>query len=164
MSTEDDKALIHRLYDAFNRRAIGELDDLLAPAFTDNTASPGQASGRAGMKDVWSYMFGLHPAIRAMVRDVLAEDDKVATRVTFEGLSAPSDSVTMLEIAIVRVADGQIVELWNLVKEEAPQANQETHDQEPPWLQEVEGLCADPDALIGPITFISSDDLVGRLE
>lgn len=114
MSTEDNKAIVLRLYDAFNRRDIDMLDGLLAPDFIDNTADPKQAPGRAGMKDVWLYLYSVHPAIRLLVQDAVAEDDKVATRVMFEGLSTPSGRGMMLEI--VRITDDHIVELWNSIK------------------------------------------------
>lgn len=113
MPAENNKTIAVRLYAAFNSRDIEVLNELLAPNFIDHTASPGQAPGRAGMQEVWSSLFESHPAIRATMRDMLAEDDTVATRVAFEGMSTPSGGAIMLEI--MRIADGHIAALWNVI-------------------------------------------------
>jgi predicted SnoaL-like aldol condensation-catalyzing enzyme len=69
---EKNKAIVHQMYDAFNRRIVNDLNELLASDFVDHTPGPEQAPGREGIMSVWSYLFATHPDIRATVGDMLA--------------------------------------------------------------------------------------------
>jgi steroid delta-isomerase-like uncharacterized protein len=63
------------------------------------------------------------PDFRAVIHDLIAEDDKVVTRKTFDGthegelLGIPptGKEVTIELIDILRVADGKITDHWNVV-------------------------------------------------
>jgi predicted SnoaL-like aldol condensation-catalyzing enzyme len=66
-----------------------------------------------GIMSVWLYLFATHPDIRATVGDMLAEGDKVATRVVVERLSTGDGGALMFEI--VRIREEQVVELWNAI-------------------------------------------------
>jgi predicted ester cyclase len=63
------------------------------------------------------------PDFRAVIHDLIAEDDKVVTRKTFDGthegelLGIPptGKEVTIELIDILRVADGEITDHWNVV-------------------------------------------------
>jgi steroid delta-isomerase-like uncharacterized protein len=63
------------------------------------------------------------PDFRAVIHDLIAEDDKVVTRKTFDGthegelLGIPptGKEVTIELIDILRVADGKITDHWSVV-------------------------------------------------
>ncbi len=114
MAVNDNKALAHRVYDAFNRRDLDALDTLLAVDMVDHTAGPEQAPGREGIKAVWSSLFATYPDITATVEDLLADGDPVAARVIFRGLPAVEPRTGMM-LEFARIVEGRVVELWNSI-------------------------------------------------
>ncbi|MDQ2741596.1 MAG: ester cyclase [Chloroflexota bacterium] len=112
---DNNKALAHRVYDAFNRRDLDGLDMLLAVDMVDHTAGPAQAPGREGIKVVWSYLFATYPDITATVEDLLADGDRVAARVIFSSLSAVEPR-TGMGLEFTRIFEGRVVELWNSIR------------------------------------------------
>jgi predicted ester cyclase len=60
---------------------------------------------------------GLFPDASVSLDDAVAERDRVATRYTWRASQAPGVTLVAQGGAIVRFADGQIVECWNLPSE-----------------------------------------------
>jgi hypothetical protein len=58
-----------------------------------------------------------YPDATVTLEDAVAERDRVATRFTWRASQAPGWDVVVHGGAIVRFADGQIVECWNLPTE-----------------------------------------------
>lgn len=114
MSPAGNRAVVRRVYHAFNQRDLRMLDELLAHDVIDHTPGEGQCAGIEGIKQVWARLFLAHPGIRCELEDMLAEDDKVATRVTLldDSTSQPPTKIRVMEF--FRLADGKIVELWNI--------------------------------------------------
>jgi predicted ester cyclase len=53
------------------------------------------------------------PDLRNTIEELVAEGDKVVTRITIQGTYAPTGKQgTWTAIAILRINDGQIVEIW----------------------------------------------------
>jgi len=108
---ESNKALARRhFFDALQDPSI--CDAIYAPALAHAIKN-----GAARLKAVWSaecYM---------TVDDMLAEDDRVMVRWTFygtqqgefAGLPATHRQVNYAGINIFRIADGKIVEIWDLL-------------------------------------------------
>ena len=73
------------------------------------------ATGEVGIGPAVAAMqraFATNPARRFQVEDVIAEDDRVALRVTIHGgLTAPGEPRPMI-LEIFRIANGQVVEIW----------------------------------------------------
>src|SRR5215217_3144992 len=98
-------AAVRRFYEAVNGLiATGDsasLDGILAADFVDHAPRPGTAPDRSG------FLRGLHslretaPALRLTVLDLVADRDRVATRVGVEG----AEEATFLGLA---VAPGQL--------------------------------------------------------
>ncbi len=120
MSTEENKALVRRL---FEESAVGNLavmDEVLADDIVDHSAWEGQAPGREGYKQALSYVFAAFPDARTLVEDQIAEGDKVVTRWTirathqgeFLDVPATGKQVTVTGISIHRIAGDKIVEEW----------------------------------------------------
>ena len=121
MSTEDNKALMRRwLEEVMNAQQLEAVDEVFAPTFVDHGALPDQPPGPAGIKWFLTMIWTAFPDWRYSIEDLIAEGDKVVARVTVYGthqgnfLSIPATGtpVTMTEIQIVRVAFGQIVDMW----------------------------------------------------
>ena len=85
MSTEQNKAVVRRLYDdVLNGRRIELIDHLVVGDYIDHDPLPGQRDGRPGLVDkVSALAAGLDP--RFTIEDVIAEGDRVAVRWINEG-------------------------------------------------------------------------------
>ncbi len=122
MGTDENKAIVRRLYDeGFNRGDGDLLDELLSPGFVDHTASSDQAPGAAGIKQAWQWFHEVFPDIHLIVEEVIAEGGTVAARVTmqgthcgaFMGLPPTGKAVMVTGLEICHIAEGKIVDLWS---------------------------------------------------
>ena len=124
MATEENKALVRRGYEALNELLrTGDataLEQLAAADFVDHNPSPGQGPGLQGVMQSFALFRSAFPDAQLRVEDMVAEGDRVATRLTFQGthrgefmgLAPTGQRVTQTGIDIVRVAGGKAVERW----------------------------------------------------
>ncbi|HKZ86060.1 MAG TPA: ester cyclase [Anaerolineae bacterium] len=124
MSTEENKAFARRAYDAFNQGLrtgnLAALDEVIAGNMVDHNPAPGQGPGLEGAKQVFTQFFAAFPDLQFTVEDMIAEGDKVASRITargthkgdFQGIPATGKQVMQTGIDILRIAGGKIVERW----------------------------------------------------
>jgi len=117
---EANKRVIQAFAAAINARDWHSLDDLLAVDFVRHSnAAPGVRS----RDDLVRYLrseFDIFPDARETIKDILAEEDRVAVRHAFRGTQTgamgafpPSRKVLKADyLAIYRVAGGKIVEAW----------------------------------------------------
>ena len=126
MSAQDNKAVVERLIDAWNRSDFQVIeDDLVASDFVNHNPPPlpGVGPDRDGMLTAMRYMRGAFPDGRAETVNLIAEDDKVmihdVLRGThqgdFMGVAPTGREVSYEFIHIFRLAEGRIVERWGLV-------------------------------------------------
>jgi predicted ester cyclase len=124
--SEANKTLMKRFvteYQTNHDEAV--LYELLSPDFVDHSAPPGLPAGREGVKVLFDAFHQAFAGFTAQIDDQVAEQDKVVTRKSFVGrhvgdfmgLAATGKEVRINVIDIVRMADGQIVEHWNVVDE-----------------------------------------------
>jgi predicted ester cyclase len=116
MSLEDNKAVVRRMYEAFNEREPDALDTLLAPDFVDHTAGLGQAPGPEGLRQTWAWFHTAFPDVQVFIEEMIAEGDKVASYISFHGIQ-PHREHTALHgsmMEMVRIVDGKISEMWNI--------------------------------------------------
>src|SRR5437588_11798234 len=120
MSTEQNKALIHRAYEeAFNQRNLAVLDEVNASDLGFHNAST-TMQGLEAFKQFLSLYLAAFPDARFTVEDIIAEGDKVVARHTFRGTQqgdlmgiAPTGKQVMTTgVTITRFARGKGVELW----------------------------------------------------
>lgn len=120
----DNKTLMMRFVTEFQTnhdRTVCE--ELLAEDVVDHNALPGIAPGRDGVMMLFDAFHTAFAGFRAEVHDQIAEGDKVVTRKSFHGrhvdefmgIAPTGREVTIDLIDIVRIADGRIVEHWNVV-------------------------------------------------
>ena len=116
---EENKAIVRRyLEEIANRRNFAALDNFFSEEVVFNDA-------RNFATDHPAFMLAIQNAFsdhHLTIEDQIVEGDKVVTRVTFRGtpkepLSGICPSVKQLEwtgIAIDRIADGKVVEMWHV--------------------------------------------------
>lgn len=122
--SEENKSVIKRFITEYqNNHDEAALFDVISPDLVDHSAIPGLPSGRHGVKVLHDAFFAAFDGFHAEVHDQIAESDKVVTRKTLRGKNTGSwmgipptgRDVAIEVIDIVRIADGQVVEHWNLV-------------------------------------------------
>ncbi len=128
MSVEVTKTQMRRGYEAFNayfrtgdvdafRAALGEV---ATPEFVDHTPTPGQGPGLEGVVQTFVMLRSAFPDAQIIVDDMVAEGEKVAARLTFQGthrgefmgIPPTGKEVTWSETHIGRYEDGKLVEHW----------------------------------------------------
>jgi ketosteroid isomerase-like protein len=122
VSTEDNKALVRRYFEAGDRDDLSAWDQICSP---DMVLNPGFGEPIRGLDAVKAFTAGFHSAFSHLfltVHDLIAEDDRVAARWTAGGthtapLGSPGGPIpptgkqmAMQGISIVRLAHGKIVE------------------------------------------------------
>ena len=121
MSTEVNKASVRRFYDeAFNKKNKAAIDEFVDLNQVDHAAPPGTPGGLAGAKQTIAMYLTAFPDLHFTVEDIIAERDKVVTRLTvrgtqqgaFMGISPTGKHATGTAIDINRIADGKSVEHW----------------------------------------------------
>jgi steroid delta-isomerase-like uncharacterized protein len=122
--TTSPKDIAASYLDAFNDTDTAALSRIMAPDFLDHDPlAPGLPPGAEGEIVTAKAVFTGFPDVHATLDDVLAEGDKVVTRITwtgthkgeFMGIPATGKSVKFTEIHIQRVVDGKIVEHWSVL-------------------------------------------------
>ena len=120
MSTEENKALLRRLFEeVWNQGNLAAVDELLAADYVLH--DPAQLiRGPDGFKAYVSAFRAAFPDTHATIEDQIAEEDKVAMRFTvrarhrgaFQGLPPTGKQVLLSGIDIQRIADGKVAENW----------------------------------------------------
>ncbi len=120
----EPKEIVRRFVEEYQEKRDPEaLAEYLAPAVVDHTPMPGTAPGADGVRQVFEMLWSALPDMRVEIHDQIAEGDKVVTRKSFLGTQRgellgvpPTEKEVHLDlIDIVRVADGRIVEHWNII-------------------------------------------------
>ena len=125
MSAEKNKDLVRHSVDEV--QSGGDIDaivELCSPEVVNHSASPGVPSNCEGVKHLTAMFRQAFPDSYLTVEDMIAEGDKVATRMTFHGShqgtfkdvppTGQRVSIRLRLIGIVRVADGKVVEYWSM--------------------------------------------------
>jgi len=121
MSAEENKALVRRFVDEVQSRGnLDALDEICSPEFVNHSAPPGVPTNCEGVKQLTAMFRQAFPDSYFTIEDMMAEEDKVATRKTFHGthkgefmgIPPTGQQVSMGLIDIVRIAEGRVVEHW----------------------------------------------------
>lgn len=119
MSTEENKALVRRLYaEVMGKGNMVTADELLSAHYVEHLSVP--TPGREGLKQLVMMVLSAFPDIHPTVEDAVAEGDRVAVRIVargthknaFMGVPPSGRAVEWKEMHIYRVDGGKIVEHW----------------------------------------------------
>ena len=119
MSTEDNKALTRRGYDALNERDWAAFEALCDPDIVYHNASMTIQGFEAYKRFIAMYLTAF-PDARLSIEDVIAEADTIAVRQTLQGahqgdlmgIPPTGRPVTTTGITLIRFAHSKAVEQW----------------------------------------------------
>ena len=124
MSIEENKALVSRYYEEIvNGGNSALVDELFALDYVNHVpGSPEGFRGPEGEKQFDALYRQAFPDAHLTVEDMLAEGDRVASRLSyrgthngdFQGIPATGHHFMTSGIQIVRIADGKIAESWSM--------------------------------------------------
>lgn len=120
MSTEDNKALMRRVYEEiYNQKNLTLIDELAAADFVFHGGSRA-IQGREAYKQFALMYIAAFPDLHFTIEDMIAEGDTVVVRHTlrgthkgdFMGIPPTGKQATVTGITITRIANGKGVETW----------------------------------------------------
>jgi len=120
MSEPSLRRTYQAIIDAVAAADLDALDLLIGDDIIDHDAVPGQAAGRAGIKYWVTMMHGAFEDLTGVVEDTVVEGDKIAARVTWQGIhrgefvGVPGTGarVNMQSVQILKFTDGLATEWW----------------------------------------------------
>lgn len=121
--SEQNKALVRRLYeDIVNGRNMEKSRELCPPDYVhhDPSLPGGNIQGLDNYLHTIAFFFTAFPDLHITVEEVIADEEKVATRWTWTGthqgdlmgMPPTGKTVSVPAISIHRVANGQLAEGW----------------------------------------------------
>ena len=134
MSTEENKAIVRRLWEEFYQgRDAGVLDELFADDYVFRFAATGWRAreGREGYKGGGKVWWGAFPDLSFNLEKMFAEGDLVVAFFTLTGtqqgdwtrgpngvtIKATGRPLNLPDIVVYRIHDGKIVEEWESLNE-----------------------------------------------
>ena len=125
MSTEENKVLVRRYYEECNAikgdpaKVHAMVDEFFAPDFVAHAPVSGDMNFEE-TKQNRANLFTALPDLNWIVDDMIAEGDKVVTRVAargthkgeYQGIAATGRQVMVPGVDIYRITGGKFIELW----------------------------------------------------
>ncbi len=124
MAEEDNRAIVRRAIEAFNKQADRSgYFDMYAADVELHRFPPGLPPGRTGLQAFYGLLWSAFPDGEITLDDLFAEGDRVAARFhmtgthkgDFMGLAPTGRPVTIEGITILRFTNGECVERWNRI-------------------------------------------------
>ena len=120
MSTEQNKALLHRLVEEWNKHNLAGVDELFAPDYVCHGSGVIPDIDLAGWRQLIPALWTAFPDQHYSLEDLIAEGDKVVSRYTlrcthqgdFMGIPPTGKQVSFTGIEIDRIEEDKIVESW----------------------------------------------------
>lgn len=126
MSTEDNKAAVHRVFEeVWNQGKVAVLDELCAPNFILHETGEPDDLTREDLKSYVTEHHSTFPDLHFTIEDVIAEGEHVVARYTVRGtntgdfvspemrIPATGKQIAVTGIYIARFAGGRAVEAWD---------------------------------------------------
>lgn len=120
MSTEQNKTVVRRWIEGLNTRDIEFIDPLVDKIYTadfivHNDVQPAVTMGREDLRQFARTLLKDTPDFHLAIEDLVAEEDRVASRLTLSGTDASTGKpVHLMIMQIWRIAGGQAAEAWQL--------------------------------------------------
>jgi predicted ester cyclase len=118
MSVKENKAIIRRIYEHYNRRELDNYLEVFTPEYVEhypNMDMPLERAMEAGKAFIVAF-----PDVISTIEDIIAEGDKVAFRVThrgthkgvFMGIAPTGKKIEMTNTVMGRISGGKWAECW----------------------------------------------------
>jgi predicted ester cyclase len=108
--------IVKHFEDFVNRRDLDAIDRNVDPAFVDHDGPGGRVVDRAADRAMMAKMHELFPDLHVVVKDAIAQGDKVVVRNQWTGTNAVTGQRMELHgFVLWRIAGGKIVERWATV-------------------------------------------------
>jgi steroid delta-isomerase-like uncharacterized protein len=123
MSIEENKAIVRRyMEEVVSHNNRDTASQILAPDVVNHIPGMPDLRGLEGDQQLNLMFRGGFPDARITVEDMVAEGDKVVTRLTyrgthtgaFQGMPATGKSFAMSGMHIARLAGGKVAEAWGV--------------------------------------------------
>jgi steroid delta-isomerase-like uncharacterized protein len=124
MSNKENKAFAARMYEEIhNKGNLEKAEEFVTPDFVDhNPADPNMPKGPDGVRHVFGMFRSAFPDFHTTVEDIIADEDRVVSRVTmhgthkgeFMGIPATGKEVSIPVIDIMRISNGKAAERWGV--------------------------------------------------
>ena len=119
MSTENNKALARRGFDALNERNWAGFYELIAPDMVLHEASK-TSQGLEAYQQFVSMYYTAFPDLHISVEAIVAEGDRIVARYTgrgthqgeLMGIPPTGKPISVANILIARIANDRVVEQW----------------------------------------------------
>ena len=121
MSTEQNKALVMRAWDElFNQKKLTVVDELWSTDYIYHGPQGQEFRGLESLKQLISHYFEAFPDLHVEIQDLIAEGDKVVSRVVtrgthkgeLQGIAPTGNEVTTTIILVTRLVGGKFAEDW----------------------------------------------------
>ena len=117
MSLEENKAIVRRWIEAYNKRNL-DFDEFIALDYFDHT----NQVDAEGLKQLFNMGLKAFPDWNETIEDIIAEGDKVWVLITysgthtgeFMGLAPTGNKITTKAVDIYRIVNGKLAEYWNV--------------------------------------------------
>lgn len=120
MSLEQNKVIVLKFYEAFDRKDVDRGRELMSADIVGRGMGTVSLNGYDAFMQYGMMMFTAFPDGRHVLEEVIAEGDKVVTRGIFSGthqgglmgIPPTGKQVKFSVVHVDRVVDGKIVEHW----------------------------------------------------
>ena len=123
MSAADNKTWgLRFIEEVLTKKNMSAIDEFVSPRFVDHSAPPGMGKDREAFKTFMGMYMSAFPDMEVKIDALMSEADFLTARVRsrgthkgdFMGIAPTGKEFEIMEIHIVRLADGKMVEHWGL--------------------------------------------------
>ncbi len=122
MSAEENKTIVRRFYEEWNKGNMQGVFDLFSDDVVDHNPTPGQPSGKAGVIQSLEIFHNAFPDSQLALEQLIADGDKVVDHASLRGTHTgsllgipPTGKPVLIEASdVYRIANGKIVEIWHI--------------------------------------------------
>ncbi len=121
--SEENKALIRRLYESLNAGDLTSLADTLADDVVEHEELPGLEQNKEGVVQFFRGCMAAFDGFRMNIEEVIAEGDRVSVRATtsgthrgeFMGIPATGKQLNVPLADYFRIEGGKVKEHWGVM-------------------------------------------------
>jgi len=122
MSLEENKAIVRRFVEEFNKRNLAIIDELVSPDYVDHDRKVrGRETDFNHGKQALAKLLKDYPDLHTTIEDIIAEGDKVWYLEKDTGTDSSGKKMDATSLFILRIVNGKFVESWGpLVLQKTP--------------------------------------------